>query len=618
MTYEILNICGQGLYLKLDGFRLIYCCIALFMWSVSLLFSREYFAHYSHKARYYGFLILTMFATLGVFLSADFLTLFLFFEVMSISSYVWVAQEETEAALKAGVTYLAVAVIGGMVMLMGLFLLYQAVGTLRIDELYEAVKSVWAEKSRQIYVAGFLMLVGFGGKAGMFPLHFWLPKAHPVAPAPASALLSGILTKCGVFGILILTAEVFFHDLTWGSVILTLGVITMVVGAVLAVFSVNLKRTLACSSVSQIGFILVGVGMQCFLGEENALAVRGTFLHMVNHSLIKLLLFNCAGVVYMNLHALDLNTVRGFGRKKPFLMVCFLMGALGIGGIPLWNGYVSKTLLHESIVEYIAHLTHLGESAALFRAIEWIFLFSGGLTVAYMLKLFICLFVEKNPEKQEEYDAKTNYMSLLSKAVIGLAAVVLPVLGFLPGKTMDVMADLVMDFMRSGPLEHAVHYFTWTNLKGGLISIAIGVLVYLFLIRKIFMREGAYVDLWPKQVDVEYFFTKLVYLFLAALGAVCKFVDGFLTNWCTVGSLLKLLGWVVKIPDRLPERIVDFFRRNMFAETTEKPEHELVKKLHAQYDKKVDTMRLIGSSLSFGLLLACIGLTLTIVYLLMH
>ena len=380
----------------------IYCYIALFMWSDSLLFSKEYFAHYSHKARYYGFMLLTMFATLGVFLSKDLFTLFIFFEIMSLSSYVWVVQEETEEALKAGVTYLAIAVIGGMVMLMGLFLLNDAIGTLKIDELYMAVQNVWTEKSRQLYMAGFLMLFGFGAKAGMYPLHFWLPKAHPVAPAPASALLSGILTKCGILGILILTAQIFVHNLTWGSVVLTLGVVGMVTGAVLAVFSVNLKRTLACSSVSQIGFILVGVGMQCFLGEENALAVRGTFLHMVNHSVIKLLLFNLAGVVYMNVHSLDLNTVRGFGRKKPFFMAAFLMGALGIGGMPLFNGYVSKTLLHESIVEYIAHLAAHGHSVIMFRIIEWIFLFSGGLTVAYMLKLFICLFVEKNPKMQAQ------------------------------------------------------------------------------------------------------------------------------------------------------------------------------------------------------------------------
>ena len=132
------------------------------------------------------------------------------------------------------------------------------------------------------------MLFGFGAKAGMFPLHVWLPKAHPVAPAPASALLSGILTKTGVFGVLVVSAEIFRYDEQWGKLILCLGVITMFGGAFLAVFSIDLKRTLACSSMSQIGFILVGTGMTELLGEENALAVRGTILHMVNHSLIKL------------------------------------------------------------------------------------------------------------------------------------------------------------------------------------------------------------------------------------------------------------------------------------------------------------------------------------------
>jgi len=575
---------------------IIYCYIALFMWGVSLLFSKEYFAHYSHKARYYAFMLITMFATIGVFLSKDLFILFIFFEIMSLSSYVWVVQEETEEALKAGVTYLAIAVIGGMVMLMGLFLLNNTIGTLKISELYTAVQNVWDEKSSRIYTAGFLMLFGFGAKAGMFPLHFWLPKAHPVAPAPASALLSGILTKCGIFGILILTSKVFVHDLIWGSVILTLGVLGMVTGAVLAVFSVNLKRTLACSSVSQIGFILVGVGMQCFLGEENAFAVEGTFLHMVNHSLLKLLLFNLAGVVYMNTHALDLNAVRGFGRKKPFLMVTFLMGVLGIGGMPLFNGYVSKTLLHESIVEYIVHLSAHGHSAITFRMIEWLFLFSGGLTVAYMLKLFVCLFVEKNPKYQEQYDAKTSYMSLLSKIVLGIPALMFPVIGIALG----------------------MHHFTWAHLKGGLISIGIGVIVYFFVIRKFFIRKGEYRDLWPVKLDLEILFSKAVWGLIGILGFVSKILDGFLSEWCTVENLLKGLNQLAKIPERLPEAVVGLLKRTIYKETTERPELELVNKLHAQYDRKVDTLRLIGSSLSFGLLLACVGLILTIIYLLMH
>jgi hydrogenase-4 component B len=370
--------------------------------------------------------------------------------------------------------------------------------------------------------------------------------------------------------------------------------------------------------VSQIGFILVGVGMQCFLGEENALAVRGTFLHMINHSLIKLLLFNAAGVVYMNLHALDFNTVRGFGRKKPFLMGAFLMGALGIGGIPMWNGYVSKTLLHESIVEYIHHLQHLGESVAIFQAIEWAFLISGGLTVAYMLKLFVCLFIEKHPQKQKDYDDKKDYMSLLSKIVIGIAAMVLPILGMFPGLTMDRLADAGMHFMRSGHLHHQVHYFTWVNLKGGLISIAIGVFVYFVMIRKVLIKGGKYIDLWPKKVDIEKLFTKAVWIFLSILGKAAKVMDGIFNEWLRTEVILAVLNSIVKIPEKLPEVVVRSLKITVYRERTERPEMELTNKLHAQYDRKVDTIRLIGSSLSFGLLLACVGLIMTIVYLLMN
>lgn len=402
--FEIPYVCGMGLHFTLDGFRALYCTIAAFMWFMSTLFSKEYLAHYHNRNRYYLFLLLTLSATQGVFLSADFFTTFIFFEIMSFTSYVWVAHDEDKESLRAAATYLAVAVIGGLVMLMGIFLLYDVTGTLFFDELTGTYTIYGLLSSRhttpiQIRIAGLCLLFGFGAKAGAFPLHIWLPKAHPVAPAPASALLSGILTKAGMYGILILTAYIFLGDTAWGALILILGVCTMVVGAVLALFSINLKRTLACSSVSQIGFILVGVGMSGLLGEENLSAVRGSMLHMVNHSLIKLALFMAAGVVYMNVHKLDLNAIRGFGRKKPLLNYIFLMGALGIGGVPLWNGYISKTLIHESIVEYTS-LLRTGQvsgmlSAGMLRAVEWTFLISGGLTIAYMTKLYVALFLEK-------------------------------------------------------------------------------------------------------------------------------------------------------------------------------------------------------------------------------
>ncbi len=497
---RLAGFAGLGIALETDGFRKVYLLVIAFVWLMTTLFGLEYFSHYRHTNRYCCLNLVTLGALNGVFLASDLFTALIFFEIMSFTSYTWVLHEETPDALKAANTYLAVAVIGGLVALMGLFLLQHHLGTTEIAKLYEAAAA--SQNRAALYVAGGCVLFGFGAKAGMFPLHIWLPKAHPVAPAPASALLSGLLTKSGVFGVLVLSCELFRSDPAWGTAILLLGAVTMLLGALLALFSVDLKRTLACSSVSQIGFILVGVGLMDLLGAENALAARGTLLHMLNHSLFKLVLFLSAGAVYMNLHALDLNGIRGFGRKKPLLLIPFLFAALGIGGFPLFSGYVSKTLLHEAIVEAIGMY-----GAGLLSALEWVFLFSGGVTVAYMTKLFVALFLEKHPTRQAEFDGKKRYMNGLSAFALCASALLIPLLGMSASRSMDAIAEFGIGFFRSGPLEHAVRYFTWENLKGGLISIAIGVALYFGFVRTVLMRREngvrVYVNRWPKWLDLE-------------------------------------------------------------------------------------------------------------------
>ena len=513
-TEAISGVCVLGLRLALDGFRKVYLVVIALMWLATLGLSDEYFAHYHQRGRYYFFNLMTLGATMGVFLAADLLTAFVFFEIMSFTSYTWVLQEETPAAIRAANTYLAVAVIGGLVALMGLFLLQHHLGTTDLASLY-GLAQAFSQKNI-LYAAGGCILFGFGAKAGMFPLHIWLPKAHPVAPAPASALLSGVLTKSGIWGILAISCNIFRYDSAWGTLILTLGTVTMVLGAVLALFSIDLKRTLACSSMSQIGFILVGIGMMGILGEENALAARGTLLHMVNHSLFKLVLFECAGVVYQNLHRLDLNEIRGFGRKKPLLHAAFLLGAMGIGGVPLLNGYVSKTLLHEAIVE-----------AGHYAVVEWLFLISGGLTVAYMTKLYVCLFLEKNSENQEKFEKNSDYMNLRSAISLAIPAALLPILGLSASHSMNRIADLGTDFFHAGALAHAVSYLSLENLKGAAISIAIGAAVYFLVVRKLLMKDGRYVNRWPAKLDLE----ELVYR--PALLRVLP--DGF-------GALARLFG----------------------------------------------------------------------------
>ena len=647
---EIPNFCGMGLHFTTDGFRAVYGTIASFMWFMSTLFSKEYFAHYRNRNRYYLFLLLTLGATEGVFLSADFFTTFIFFEVMSFTSYMWVAHDEKKDSMRAAATYLAVAVIGGLVMLLGIFLLYDVTGTLFFNDLIDqksgyGLFGYLSTGRTQVEIAGLCMLFGFGAKAGAFPLHIWLPKAHPVAPAPASALLSGILTKAGMYGILILTSYLFLGDMAWGSMILALGVCTMVIGAVLALFSVDLKRTLACSSVSQIGFILVGVGMSGLLyhpgSAESLLAVRGSMLHMINHSLIKLALFMAAGVIFMNAHKLNLNDIRGFGHGKPLLNYIFLMGALGIGGIPLWNGYISKTLIHESIVEYIEYVGiteyisavipggYSVFSSGILRVIEWAFLISGGLTIAYMTKLYVAIFIEKNTDAsvQAEFDAlKGKYMNKVSAFALTVSATLLPVMGMLPHIVMDSIADMGQSFMHAEESGESIAYFSLPNLKGAATSLVIGVLVYFVIVRLWMMKDEKYVNRWYRYFDLEnYFYRPILLKALPFLfGVICRVLDSLVD--AVVVLLRKTIYRDSKLPQELPEGTPLTHAAACIAEFFQNVGNKIFLRKHPKkvdYDHKFamfheewfENSTLIARSMSFGLLLFCVGLLVMIGYL---
>ncbi|MCD7819671.1 MAG: complex I subunit 5 family protein [Lachnospiraceae bacterium] len=642
LSLNIPGICGFGLSFTMDGFRLVYALIAALMWMMTAFLCPEYFFGHSNTARFYVFFLLTLGATMGVFLSADLYTTFIFFEMMSFTSYVWVAHEENNAALRAADTYLAVAVLGGLVMLMGVFGIWHELGTLTISEL-SAAAAAYEGNRVVLYALGCCLLVGFGAKAGAFPLHIWLPKAHPVAPAPASALLSGILTKTGIYGILAASCGLFLHDKQWGSLILIIGAITMFGGALLAVFSIDLKRTLACSSMSQIGFILIGVGMQCMLGEENALAVHGTMLHMMNHSMIKLVLFMAAGVIYMNAHALDLNVIRGYGRKKPLLKVIFLIGALAIGGIPFFGGYISKTLLHESILEY--------GGGWIFRALEYLFLLSGGMTVAYMTKLFTAIFIEKNTDAalQKKYDGQKKYMNPQSTFALAGSAAVLLIWGLFPHTIMDRAAELGQSFMGLEEFGHVVSYFSLKNLSGALISIVIGALVYTIVIRKLLMKKNAYINAWPSWLDLEnLIYRPLVMKFLPfVFGAACHVLD-VLTD-TLVRTLIPVGRFLARIFDSLVDWSVVGLRKSVYKDSPIPQERaegnwftdaagsilNVVQKLAnrtwkrsnptqvnyrhtlaVRYDVWKESNTIIERSLSYGLLLVIVGFTLTLIYIL--
>ncbi|MBQ3111391.1 MAG: sodium:proton antiporter [Firmicutes bacterium] len=516
------KLMGQGLSFHVDGFRMVFALLTVLLWLSSLAFTATGYVKY-RQDRYYTFTFLTLGAVMGVFLSADLFTTFCFFEVMSFTSFVWVIHDETEKAIWAGKLYLAVAVIGGLVLLVGLLLLQNMFGTLDLAVLRDRIPGI-ADKG-MLYAAAICIFVGFGAKAGAFPLHVWMPTSYPEAPAPASALLSGMLSKAGVLGLIVITAVLLPGDILWGKWMLIIGLVTALAGAAIALFADHFKRILAGSSMSQIGFIIVGIGMMGILGADNAIAARGTMLHMINHSLIKLVLFLISGAVFMKLGVLTLNEARGFGKNKPLLKFCFLAAALSVAGVPLMSGYVSKTLLHEAIVEAM-HM-HL-MSHGFLQVCEILFLTAGGCTAAYMTKLFMALFVEEN-EDQAKMDAiSTDYLSLPAKLAIIVPALLLPLMGVVPNMIMDPLAELGMSYMNGGELHHAVHYFTWVNLKGSLISLSIGAVLYLLLVRKGTMAEGRYVDRWPKVGLERNIYRPLVMQVLPFLGAL---VARVISSW---------------------------------------------------------------------------------------
>lgn len=609
---------GFGVSFEFDGFRRVYGLVIAFMWMMTLIFSLDYFSRYEDRSAYWFFNLVTLGATVGVFFSADLYTTFIFFEIMTFTSFMWVAFERSREAIRAANTYLAVAVIGGMIALFGMFLLQNELGTLNISALYPAAAA--AENKNRIFVGGLCMLLGFGAKAGMFPLHIWLPKAHPVAPAPASALLSGILTKTGIFGILVVSANIFRYDAKWGAVVALFGVITMVLGAVLAILSGELKRTLACSSMSQIGFILVGVGMMNLLGEHNILAARGVLMHMVNHSLFKLLLFMVAGVIAMKSHKLALSDIRGFGANKPLLKIVFLIGAAGISGIPLLSGYVSKTLLHESIVEYIALSS--GVAAALSTALEWVFLLSGGMTVAYMAKLYTVIFVHK-PAADSGFDKRGKYMSRRTSLVLVICAAVILVLGVVPNITADYVMDMGQGFLTTAESHHAVSYFSFTNLKGTLISVAIGAVIYFAVVRRLIRTKDGYITVDTERFDMEDKFYRVIGRELYAIFEIIFIAIGAIPDLIVAG-LSKTVLKEKRESEESKEHRTLAYQVGSVIDATESivrggpKTNRTAKMMYTEYEALSRTTRRITRNLSFALIMACIGICLTLLFLILR
>ena len=319
-----------GISFRIDWLSVVLVTIDSSIWLLATIYSFDYIKPSKNINRYHAFTLITLGATLGTLLAGDLVTLFLFFELMSFSSYVLVIHEGDPQAMRAGFLYLIMTIGGGLAFLFGVLAVYQMTGTVAFTA------GGFLTSSSALSLGAFIgFLIGFGMKAGMFPLHVWLPEAHPVAPSPSSALLSGVMLKIGAFGLLRVIFNVyefqFLKEVGWINYLLVAAILTILLGSIFAIMQKNLKRRLAYSSVAQMGYILLGMAL---LSEQ---ALIGDVFHIFTHAIMKSCLFLVSGTMILLTGKTEIDDFKGIGRRMPISMACFTMAFLSMIGVPPFN-----------------------------------------------------------------------------------------------------------------------------------------------------------------------------------------------------------------------------------------------------------------------------------------
>ncbi|TWA70048.1 formate hydrogenlyase subunit 3/multisubunit Na+/H+ antiporter MnhD subunit [Azospirillum brasilense] len=309
------------------------------------VYSVAYMKRDGNSGRYWLLLFLMIGSLLGVATAQELGNFYVFWELMTWTSYLLVIHEQTGKALRAGFIYFLICASGAYVMHFGILLLHAELGTFAMAEIAARIGELPPTVGA---LAAFAFLTAFVAKAGLVPLHSWLPEAHPVAPSSISAPMSGILTKAGLFGIAKILLLVFgagalerfgAASLDIGVVISLLGCLTLIYGEAMAVRERTVKRMLAYSTLAQVGEIAA------ILGLVTHLALTGALMHIANHAVMKSLLFLAAGALLMRGHGKTLDDLRGLGRAMPVTAGCLAIGVLAIMGLPPFSGFVSKFLM---------------------------------------------------------------------------------------------------------------------------------------------------------------------------------------------------------------------------------------------------------------------------------
>jgi len=314
--------------------------LSVLLWTLSSLYAIEYMKGSHAHGRYNIFSLLSLGGMMGVVFTGNLFTLYIFFELLSVASAILVFHEETPEAMKAGFKYLFLGIAGGLVLLFGIIMTYEISGTGDLTMI-----GIGIQESKWVPFIFWSFIIGFGVKAGMFPMHIWLPSAHPVAPSPASALLSGVMIKAGAYGIFRTIYNILGHtDIVNNHMglifpLLILALITIFLGSACAITQTEIKKMLAYSSISQIGYVIMGITLLSPTG------IVGGLLHIFAHAFMKATLFMCAGAFIHQTGLRELEDLKGIGKRMPLTTLCFSVCALSMIGLPPFIGFISKWFL---------------------------------------------------------------------------------------------------------------------------------------------------------------------------------------------------------------------------------------------------------------------------------
>lgn len=490
ISFELAGVFGFGLSFKLDLLNLHLMLLTSVVFFATSLYQFNPSEPRDHVRSFGWFFVLTYLSALGALMSNDLMAFFIFFEIMTFTTYGLIVRERDTKpeVLRVGFMYAIMGVFGGLLILSGIILLYSLTGGFAWDNMVLLSSQSFANQA----LVSALMILGFLVKAAAVPFHFWLVRVYVKTPFSFNALSSGILTKLSAFGLLKVLTLIYAFDSpeaplveqslqnisVMGLVIIVIAALTMLFGVGFALVEEDIRKMLTFHSISQMGYILLGIGIAAYLGEKGALGLAGSLYHMVNHALFKSALFMSAGILIHITGETSMYMMGGILKKCTWLGILTLIPVLGITGVVGFNGYASKALLHHAVSESILY----GNPA--FIILEIIFIVVSAGTVTSFLKFYWFIFLNSMPThiKNLNFKWQVSWLSLVLLAVFIFGVGLMPhhlITEFYGPITLNTYYNT--EFVTKYLIQ--LNYFSLLELRGMLGILMLGAFMFYIGIR---------------------------------------------------------------------------------------------------------------------------------------